>query len=215
MSFTRQYWQIAMVGLTISACASSNSENFGFGGKPDGTASVSVESKYFGEVIIYVLNGSARTRIGTVGALSTATLPVPNELIGVNVQLLANPVSPGASYTSEYLLIPPGGTVSLRLADELGMSRISVTSSRRTYRLSPSCGSMSSRFFSDIFPPCLSSKRRITRQTACQKTALISSRSQTPDTHAQTLASRGSDRELYRASSLEIQMPGNNAPRSS
>lgn len=126
MSNMRRYWQLALVGLTLSACASSGSENFGFGGRPDGSASVSVESKYFGEVIIYVLNGSERTRLGAVGALSTATLSVPNELIGVNVQLLANPVSPGASYTSEYLLIPPGGSVSLRLADELGMSRFSI-----------------------------------------------------------------------------------------
>jgi hypothetical protein len=126
MTFTRQYWHIAMVSLALSACATSGSENFGFGGKPDGSASVSVESKYFGEVIIYALNGTARTRLGAVGALSTATLPVPAELIGVNIQLVANPVSPGASYTSEYLLIPPGASVTLRLADELGMSRFSV-----------------------------------------------------------------------------------------
>lgn len=126
MSHLRQYWRLAMISLTLGACASSGSEDLGFGGEPDGRASVSVENKYFGAVTIYVLNGSARTRIGAVGALSTATLPVPSELVGVNVQLLASPVSPGASYTSEYLLIPPGGTVSLRLADELGMSRASV-----------------------------------------------------------------------------------------
>lgn len=126
MSFMRHYWRAALVSLTLGACASSGSEDFGFGGAPDGRASVSVESKYFGEVIIYVLNGTARTRLGAVGAMSTAELPVPNEWVGVNVQLLASPVSPGASYISENLLIPPRGTVLLRLADELGMSRFSI-----------------------------------------------------------------------------------------
>ena len=121
------------IGLTgallfaLTACTHTGSEDdFGFGGPRDESAVISVDNQYFGEMIIYILEGTARTRIGTVAALSTATLAVPDQLIGMNVQLQANPLSPGVGFTSQHLLIAPGSTVALRLASELPLSDVSV-----------------------------------------------------------------------------------------
>jgi hypothetical protein len=44
----------------------------------------------------------------------------------VNVQLQANPLSPGTGFTSQHLLIAPGSNVALRLASELPLSDVSV-----------------------------------------------------------------------------------------
>ena len=109
------------IGLTavllsaLTGCTHSGSEqDFGFGGPVDDTAIISVDNQYFGEMIIYILEGTARTRVGTVSALSTAKLTVPDELVGTNVQLQANPLSPGVGFTSQHLLIAPGSTVAPR-----------------------------------------------------------------------------------------------------
>ena len=113
--------------IAITACTHAGSEqDFGFGGPRDESAVVSVDNQYFGEMIIYIVEGNARTRIGSVAALSTATLTVPDQLIGVNVQLQANPLSPGVGFTSQHLLIAPGSNVALRLASELPLSDVSV-----------------------------------------------------------------------------------------
>jgi hypothetical protein len=118
---------IAILLCAFTGCTHSGSEqDFGFGGPRDESAVISVDNQYFGEMIIYILEGSARTRVGTVAALSTANLNVPDQLIGVNVQLQANPLSPGVGFTSQHLLIAPGSTVALRLASELPLSDVSV-----------------------------------------------------------------------------------------
>jgi hypothetical protein len=121
------------IGLTgallyaIAACTHTGSgDDFGFGGPKDDSAIISVENQYFGEMIIYILEGAVRTRVGTVGALSSATLTVPDALVGMNVQLQASPLSPGVGFTSQHLLIAPGSTVALRLASELPLSNVSV-----------------------------------------------------------------------------------------
>jgi hypothetical protein len=113
--------------FALSACTHAGSaDDFGFGGPRDETAVIAVDNQYFGEMIIYIVEGSARTRIGTVAALSTAKLTVPDQLVGMNVQLQANPLSPGVGFTSQHLLIAPGSTVALRLASELPLSDVSI-----------------------------------------------------------------------------------------
>lgn len=126
MSHARHCWRAALAGLALAACAGSASQDFGFGGPGDQGATVAVDNQYFGEMIIYVLNGSARTRLGTVTALSSAILSVPDELVGMHVQLHATPMSPGATFTSQHLLIAPGSTVALRLTNELALSNFSI-----------------------------------------------------------------------------------------
>ena len=122
--------RIALTAVLLSAltaCTHTGSEqDFGFGGPIDDGAIISVDNQYFGEMIIYILEGSARTRVGTVAALSSAKLTVPDQLVGVNVQLQANPLSPGVGFTSQHLLIAPGSNVALRLASELPLSDVSV-----------------------------------------------------------------------------------------
>ena len=122
MSHPRQYWRAAVLGFALAACAGAAEQDFGFGGPADQTARVSVQNQYFGEIAVYVVEGSSRRRLGTVSALSEATFTVPEDLVGTSVQLHANPVSLGTAYTSRHLVIPQGSNVELRLSDELPLS---------------------------------------------------------------------------------------------
>ena len=78
-------------------------------------------------MVIYVLNGASRVRLGMVQQFSTGSFVIPRELVGYgNVRLLAAPVGPGQGFVTDRVQIPFGSRVELRLARDLPHSDYAV-----------------------------------------------------------------------------------------
>ena len=95
---------------------------------PDEQVLVEVESHYQGDVIVYLVTGNVRDRLGTVTALSRAefTFPFRRLQMSSNTRLMAYPLAGAQAYFSEPLLVQPGQYVSWTLESDLGRSTLAV-----------------------------------------------------------------------------------------
>jgi hypothetical protein len=105
--------------MLSSACAHSASGG-GAGavaeaGAPVETA-VRVDNRSGSAVVVYLVHGGQRVRLGLVTASSTQVLGVPRQVMsGTSQQLrfIADPVGGSATEVSESLMVHPGDEVSL------------------------------------------------------------------------------------------------------
>jgi hypothetical protein len=95
---------------------------------PDAQVLVEVESHYQGDVIVYLVTGNTRDRLGTVTALSRAefTFPYRRLQMSSNTRLLAYPLAGAQAYLSDPLLVQPGQYVSWTLESDLRRSSLAV-----------------------------------------------------------------------------------------
>lgn len=95
---------------------------------PDAQVLVEVESHYQGDVIVYLVTGSTRDRLGTVTALSRAEFSFPYRRLQMssNTRLLAYPLAGAQAYLSDPLLVQPGQYVSWTLESDLRRSSLAV-----------------------------------------------------------------------------------------
>jgi hypothetical protein len=127
MHALRAVWLGLVLAAAVGACRSK-------GGtaevEPDPNTSVlvEVENHYHGDVVIYLLQGSQRDRLGMVTALSKAAYTFPYRRLGTsgNTRLLAYPIAGRRAYTSEPLLVQPGQSVSWTLESDLDRSSLAV-----------------------------------------------------------------------------------------
>lgn len=89
---------------------------------------VEVESHYQGDVIVYLVQGGQRDRLGTVTALSRAefTFPYRRLQVSSNTRLMAYPLAGAQTYLSDPLLLQPGQYVSWTLESDLRRSSLAV-----------------------------------------------------------------------------------------
>ena len=95
---------------------------------PDATVLVQVDNHYMGDVVIYLVRGSQRQRLGMVTALSTAELSFPwRRLTGSSsYRLLAYPIAGVSAYASDPLLVQPGQWIKWTLESDLNRSSLAV-----------------------------------------------------------------------------------------
>ena len=124
----RKHLMAAAFALGVSACASGASQSDAmFDGPQQHSPTIKIENGYFEDMVVYLLNGAHRTRLGMVSRLSTSNLTIPSQLLGFGaVRLQATPIGPGKGFTSDRLLIPAGSKVELRLARDLAFSDYAV-----------------------------------------------------------------------------------------
>jgi hypothetical protein len=98
--------------------------------QPDTNAmvSVEVESHYQGDIIVYLVQGDQRQRLGTVTALSKAEFSFPYRRLQMSssTRLMAYPLAGAQAYLSEPLLMQPGQWVSWTLESDLDRSSLAV-----------------------------------------------------------------------------------------
>ena len=84
---------------------------------PQEATTVRVRNQSFLDHNIYVLNGSARSRLGTVSGNSTATLRIPPTLVqpGGLLRFLADPIGSSITPVSEQIVVSPGDEVQLTI----------------------------------------------------------------------------------------------------
>lgn len=84
---------------------------------PQEATTVRVRNQSFLDHNIYVLNGGARSRLGTVTGNSTATLRIPSSLVqpGGLLRFLADPIGSSITPVSEQIVVSPGDEVQLTI----------------------------------------------------------------------------------------------------
>jgi len=83
--------------------------------RPHELTSVNVDNQAWLDVNVYALNGSQRTRLGTVTAHSARTYRIPDSIVGLGreLQFLVDPVGSTVQGTSFNIYVTPGTTVRL------------------------------------------------------------------------------------------------------
>jgi hypothetical protein len=89
---------------------------------------IEVESHFMGDVVIYLVRGSDRQRIGMVTALSTAEFSIPWRRLTSSEgnRLLAYPIAGRAAYASDPLVLQPGQSIKWTLESDLNRSSLAV-----------------------------------------------------------------------------------------
>jgi predicted small lipoprotein YifL len=95
---------------------------------PNSRVQVEVENHYMGDVVIYLVHGSDRQRLGMVTALSSAEFSFPWRRLGAsaNNRLLAYPIAGASAYASDPLQVQPGQWIKWTLESDLNRSSMAV-----------------------------------------------------------------------------------------
>jgi hypothetical protein len=120
----------AVLLLLLSVLGACRSRGPDTSVQPDTNAmvSVEVESHYQGDIIVYLVQGDQRQRLGTVTALSKAEFSFPYRRLQMSssTRLMAYPLAGAQAYLSEPLLMQPGQWVSWTLESDLDRSSLAV-----------------------------------------------------------------------------------------
>ncbi len=76
-----------------------------------------IQNRGTSDMTIYILEGSARIRLGTANGNSTAKLAIPHSIVGGGreLQFLADPIGSRRTTVSERIFVRPGDTVVLTI----------------------------------------------------------------------------------------------------
>ena len=87
---------------------------------------VEIESHFQGDVVIYLMRGNQRERLGMVTALSATSFSFPYRRLGTSgsSRLLAYPIAGASAYASDPLYIQPGQSLKWTLEAELSRSSL-------------------------------------------------------------------------------------------
>ena len=87
---------------------------------------VEIESHFQGDVVIYLMRGNQRERLGMVTALGSASYTFPYRRLGTSgsSRLLAYPIAGASAWASDPLYIQPGQSLKWTLEAELSRSNL-------------------------------------------------------------------------------------------
>ena len=123
----RTHLVAAVTAATLAACAPL-AEQAALN-TPETRTTLVVENSNSSAMVIYLLRGSTRARLGSVPSMTTSKFPITDILAGGpygEVRIVADPVGSSRAYTSEIINLVPGAEVQLNLADNLRLSHYSV-----------------------------------------------------------------------------------------
>jgi hypothetical protein len=126
MSSLRAVLAVLILLTPIGACRSKGPDTSP-APDPNTPVVVEVENHYLGDVVIYLVRGSQRQRLGMVTALSTAEYSFPwRQLVGSSInRLVAHPIA-GSAYASDPLQVQPGQSIKWTLESDLNRSSLAV-----------------------------------------------------------------------------------------
>ena len=126
MKFVKFLLLAAATTATVGACAPA-AEQAGFG-SPERQTTLVVENNNWQDMVIYVLNGGQRARLGSVNSMSTARFRVSDGLSGGfgQLRLLADPIGSNRAYALPIINIVPGSEVQVRLENNITTSSYAV-----------------------------------------------------------------------------------------
>ena len=127
MRFLRTCLAAAATAATLGACAPLAEQ--AHLNTPETRPTLVVQNNNWSEMVIYVMRGTTRARLGQVSSMSSAKFPIRDVVAGGpygEVRIMADPVGSGGRFTSSVIQIVPGAQVEITLANNLAMSHYSV-----------------------------------------------------------------------------------------
>jgi hypothetical protein len=105
---------LIVVLATTPACAGRSPET---AAQPADSAAVQVQNQGFSDMVVYVINGGQRIRLGLATGNSTHTFTIPRHLIrgAGGIRFLADPVGGNRTPVSEEMTVNPGDIVTLTI----------------------------------------------------------------------------------------------------
>jgi hypothetical protein len=83
---------------------------------------VEVNNEAWLDMTIYVIDGAARMRLGTVGSTHSSTLRLPESMVGAGrmIRFQADPIGSSRTATSFEINVNPGETIHLTIPPNAG-----------------------------------------------------------------------------------------------
>ena len=130
MSPRRIWLLLPALAFALTACARNRAPNAGIEGGVEGSADVRlrVENSNYFDAVIFILNGSQRTRMGMVTASSTSTFTIPRHAsgTGIGIRLAADLIGTSRDIVTETISVSAGQLVDWRLTNAAGAYQLSV-----------------------------------------------------------------------------------------
>ena len=119
---------LALVTIDASACASrAGPMGSGVASTAHVEQMVTVQNDNWLDVVVYVVNGSARARLGTVSGLSRATFRIKDGVISTSsARLLIDPIGTSRGYLTDAINVMPGQRIELRVGSQLSLTTVST-----------------------------------------------------------------------------------------
>jgi hypothetical protein len=122
--YTRISWQLLLT-LLFAGCGSHHNTSEAV--SPNTPVELEVENHNWSDIVIYLVRGSQRQRLGMVTALGNTVFTFPYRRLGNSgdARLAAHAIG-GSGYTSESVLVQPGQTIKWTLESDLSRSSLAV-----------------------------------------------------------------------------------------
>ena len=126
MNRTHKFFSVAAL-VILGACAPAAEQTRRSDAVRSGTM-LMVQNDNWSDVTIYLMRGSARTRLGSVSAMGRAEFRLPAAYVvgASDVTLQASPVGSNESYISPPILVFPGAQLALTVSSALRLSNFAV-----------------------------------------------------------------------------------------
>ncbi|MBI4502168.1 MAG: hypothetical protein HY700_13530 [Gemmatimonadetes bacterium] len=131
MRISRLYalFLVASLGFAAAGCARATRAASGRTFCPTPTATVYVQNDNWLDVVVYLVRGGARYRLGQVTSFQPAVFQVPAAAIGAtnDVYLVVHPIGSRYDYQSPDIMLAPGHTIiDLRVDNIIDHSSVMV-----------------------------------------------------------------------------------------
>jgi len=129
MRFAKFASMLALVTIEASACASRGTP---VGSGPGSTAQqteqlVTVQNDNWMDVVVYLVNGSAKARVGIVNGLGRASFRLKGGVISNNsARLLIDPIGSSRGYLTDAVNVMPGQRIELRVGSPINFSTVAT-----------------------------------------------------------------------------------------
>jgi hypothetical protein len=119
-------WPLLLT-LLFAGCASHHRGPQEPAASPNTPVELEVENHNWSDIVIYLVRGSQRQRLGMVTALGNTVFTFPYRRLGNSgdARLAAHAIG-GSGYTSESVLVQPGQMIKWTLESDLSRSSLAV-----------------------------------------------------------------------------------------
>ena len=126
MRFLRNAVATAVAAVALGACAPATEQ--GMLGSPEIQTTLVVKNNNWQEVVIYMMRGAMRTRLGSVNSMGSARFKITDTMVNGtgDVRIMADPIGSPGSYTSPAINVVPGAQVELQVQNHISISSFAV-----------------------------------------------------------------------------------------
>jgi hypothetical protein len=127
MRVLRNFLVVAATAAALGACAPAAEQ--AELGSPESRTTLLVSNNNWSDMVIYLVRGSTRSRLGSVSSMGTARFAISDAMTGGGygeIRVMADPIGSDRTWTSPVIDIVPGSQVELTVQNHLATSHFAV-----------------------------------------------------------------------------------------